>query len=252
MNSSSMRRSSSFSKFGGWLFSAILLLNFSAPFVVAQTPDPASQAPVAAESNQASTASAESKQEAKSSDSTEEPFLHAPMVRAFARLMHMNLDTAGWLFEIINSAILIFAIGYPLTRVLPKILRKRSETLKADLNAAQKLNAEAGERLKVVEAKLAKLDDEVSAMRLQMEEESKEDEVRVRAAIVDESARIVAAAEQEIVAAASQARRGLQSFAAELAIDQAAKQLVLTPETDKALIAEFVSTAGGSAQGGKN
>ena len=54
--------------------------------------------------------------------------------------------------------------------------------------------------------------------------------------------------------AAAQAKRGLRHFAADLAIEQAAKQLVLTPETDRALIAEFVSetTASGAAKGGQN
>jgi hypothetical protein len=36
-------------------------------------------------------------------------------------------------------------------------------------------------------------------------------------------------------------RRGLRNFAADLAIDQAAKQLVLRRRTDRALIAEFVA-----------
>ena len=49
--------------------------------------------------------------------------------------------------------------------------------------------------------------------------------------------------------AAAQARRGLRHFAADLAIEQAAKQLVLTPETDRALIAQFM---GDAAKGGQN
>jgi F-type H+-transporting ATPase subunit b len=54
--------------------------------------------------------------------------------------------------------------------------------------------------------------------------------------------------------AAAQARRGLRNFAADLAIDQAAKNLVLTVETDRALIAEFVGDVlgNGAAGGGKN
>jgi len=53
---------------------------------------------------------------------------------------------------------------------------------------------------------------------------------------------------------AAQARRGLRNFAADLAIEHAAKQLVLTPETDKALIAEFISdvAGNGAARGGQN
>ena len=90
--------------------------------------------------------------------------------------------------------------------------------------------------------------------RAQVEQESLEDEKRIKAALSEESARIVAAAEQEIGVAAAQARRGLRNFAADLAIEQAAKQLALTPETDRALIAEFVAgvAADGTGKGGKN
>jgi len=64
----------------------------------------------------------------------------------------------------------------------------------------------------------------------------------------------VQAAEQELTVAAAQARRGLRNFATDLAIEQAAKQLNLTPETDKALIAEFVGQVSRDAagKGGKN
>ena len=48
-------------------------------------------------------------------------------------------------------------------------------------------------------------------------------EARIKATLEEESARIVAAAEQEIGVAAAQAKRGLRNFAADLAIEQAAK-----------------------------
>jgi hypothetical protein len=48
--------------------------------------------------------------------------------------------------------------------------------------------------------------------------------------------------------ATAQAQRNLRLFATELAVEQASKQLTLTPEADRALISEFI----GQAQGGKN
>jgi F-type H+-transporting ATPase subunit b len=97
------------------------------------------------------------------------------------------------------------------------------------------------------------LDDEIAKIRAQVEDESRQDEVRIKASIEEERTRIVAAAEQEIGVAAAQAKRGLRNFAADLAIEQAAKQLVLTPETDQALIAEFVSdVTGNGTKGGRN
>ncbi|MDE3200630.1 MAG: ATP synthase F0 subunit B [Acidobacteriota bacterium] len=247
----SLRRGAIVLMAGGWLFAAVLVFG-SFILVHAQETAQASQPAASGLSGQvASSEEAIGKQEAKSEGPDEDAFLKSPMVKTFAHMFHMDLKTASWVFEGLNSAILFLAIFIPLMRVLPKMLRKRSETLQADLIAAKKMTDEAGARLRAVEEKLSRLDGDVAAMRRQMEEESKQDEQRIKAAMVDETARVVAAAEQEIASAAVQARRGLQQFAADLSIEQATKQLKLTAETDKALIAEFVSGAG-KAQGGKN
>jgi F-type H+-transporting ATPase subunit b len=171
-----------------------------------------------------------------------------------ARLLHLSVDTTADIFLGLNFAVIFFAIVIPLGRFMPKIIRKRSQTLSQDLKTAREATDDASARLVAVEAKLAGLDDEMKKFRAQVEQDSLEDEKRIKAALGEESARIVAAAEQEITMAAAQARRGLRNFAAELAIDHAEKQMKLTPETDRALIAEFVAgVAGdGAGQGGKN
>lgn len=173
----------------------------------------------------------------------ENVYRHTPLVQSLAKSFHLDVETTARLFEYINFAIIALAILIPLIRVMPKVIRKRSETLKHDLEAARKTTADANARLSAVEAKLSKLDSEIAAIRSQVEEESKHDEQRIKASIGEESDRIVAAAEQEIAVASAQAKRELRHFAADLAIEQAAKQLVLTPETDRALIAEFVGDA---------
>jgi F-type H+-transporting ATPase subunit b len=152
---------------------------------------------------------------------------------------------------VINVLIVVLGLGIPLARFIPKVLRKRAQTLQTDIESARKMTADANTRLSAIEAKLAGLDTEIDKIRAQVEEESKQDEVRIKSTISEESARIVAAAEQEIGVAAAQARRGLRHFAADLAIEQAAKQLVLTPEADSALIAEFLVDVG-AHQGGEN
>lgn len=190
----------------------------------------------------------------------ENVFRHTPLVESISKAVFRDADASPELrerhveitarvFEYLNFAIIFFGIAIPLARIMPKVLRKRSETLKHDLDSARKATEEAKSRLNAVEARLAGFDQEIAAIRAQVEDEAKNDEARIKATIGEESARIVAAAEQEIASAAAQARRGLRTFAADLAIEQAAKQMVLTPETDRALIAEFV---GGTAQGGKN
>jgi F-type H+-transporting ATPase subunit b len=164
-------------------------------------------------------------------------------------MLHMNLDTTVALLFGINFAIIFFAVAIPLTRAMPKIIRKRSETLSQDLTTARQATAEAQARLSAVEAQLSGLDEEIKKLSAQIERESVEDEKRIKASLGEESARIVAAAEQEINMAVTQAKRGLRNFAADLAIGQAEKQINLTPETDRALIAEFVAGVAGDGQG---
>jgi F-type H+-transporting ATPase subunit b len=176
-------------------------------------------------------------------------YRHSPTVHSLSRLFHLDVETTARLFELLNFAILALAIGLPLLKFMPRVFRKRSETLRHDLESARSLTADATTRLSAVEARLARLDEEIAGIRAQVEEESRNDETRIKSTIEEERERIVAAAEQEIAAAAAHAKRGLRHFAADLAIEQAARQLVLTPETDRALIAEFVSD---SAGGGKN
>lgn len=184
----------------------------------------------------------------------EKVLLHAPVVQSIARVLHLNLDATIFLLLGINFAIIFFAVAIPLARIMPKIIRKRSQTLSQDLETARAATADAQSRLSAVEAKLAGLGKEMQKFRNQVEQDSLEDEKRIKAALSEESARIVAAAEQEIGVAAAQIRRGLRDFAADLAIDQASRQLNLTPETDRALIAEFVAgvTADASGKGGRN
>jgi F-type H+-transporting ATPase subunit b len=194
----------------------------------------------------------EAHQEVKKSESDEtQQYRHSASVQALARLLHVDVETAAKGFEYINFAVILLAIGIPLFKILPKAMRERSEKLSKDLETARTATADANTRLSAVEAKLAGLDAEIAAIRKQVEEEMREDEVRIKASIGEESARIVAAAEQEIQVAAAQARRGLKEYAADLAIDRALSQLTLTAETDRALIAEFARDSKASA-GGQN
>ena len=175
--------------------------------------------------------------------------MHASHVQSLARILHLSLNTTMYLMLAINFAIIFFAIAVPVGRMMPKIIRKRSQNLSHDLQTARAATTDAQARLSAVEAKLAGLGEEIEKFRAQVEQESLEDEQRIKAALGEESARIVAAAEQEIDVAASQARRALRSFAADLAIDQAAKQMAVTPQTDRALIAEFIAGAAADASG---
>ncbi|KAA6460908.1 ATP synthase F0 subunit B [Acidobacteria bacterium AB60] len=213
-----------------------------------ETSAPSAKNPVASPESQAQPG--QIKKEEQEEDNV---YRHTKLVQALARMFHLDVETTARLFEWINFAIVALAIVIPIGRFLPKVFRKRSETLRQNLENARKTTADANARLSAVEAQLSRLDEEIGKIRAQVEQESQQDEARIKATIEEERARIVAAAEQEIAVAAAQARRGLRHFAADLAIEQAAQQLTLTPETDRALIQDFVrETANGAAKGGRN
>ena len=204
-----------------------------------------------------STASADAGQASAQSDEEQQNNafrLEGPVVKWTARTLNLSLEKTADLYEVINFLIIALAIGVPLFRFLPRYLRNRKEKLRSDIESARKVTEDANARLSAVEAKLSKLDEEIQKFRAEVEAESLQDETRIKASLAEESTRIVESAEQEIGVAAAQARRGLRNFAADLAIDQAAKKLVLTVETDRALIAEFVGDVvrNGAASGGKN
>jgi F-type H+-transporting ATPase subunit b len=189
----------------------------------------------------------------KAEESHEEAFLNAPVIFKIADFLHMKEPVVRDLLLLINFAIIFFAIVIPLAKVMPKVFRKRAQNLSHELDVARQASEEARKRMSAVEAKLAGLDREIASFRAQVEQESLEDEKRIKASIQEESARIVASAEQEISVAAQHARRTLQNFAADLAIESAAKQLKLTPETDRALINEFIGQiADGEAGNGSS
>jgi len=123
-------------------------------------------------------------------------------------------------------------------------LRNRSTAIQKHLVDARTATEEATARLSSVEDRLARLDDQIAAMRAQSEADSARDEQRILASVEDEKNKILAAAEAEIQSATTLARREIQKYAAELAVEQAARKLVVTAETDRLLVESFAHKLG--------
>jgi F-type H+-transporting ATPase subunit b len=229
-----------------WIASLAVLTASMAvvPLRLAAQDAAASSQPIAATNEAAKPGAAKSEEEQNNAFR-----LEGPVVKWTARTFKLPVTTAANIFDFINFAIIVLAIGFPLFRFLPKFIRARGEKVRTDIDSARKVTEDANSRLSAVEAKLSRLGEEIAKFRAEVEQEIGQDEARIKAALEEESARIVASVEQEIGVAAAQAKRGLRHFAADLAIEQATKQLVLTPETDRALIAEFV---GDVKRGGQN
>lgn len=173
----------------------------------------------------------------------------SPTVVKLGAMLHMSPETAANVFTIFNIAILLLAVGYGLVKTLPKAFRKRSTAIQKHLVDARTATEEATTRLNSVEERLSRLDDQILAMRHQSEADSLREEQRIKASVEDEKIKIIASAEAEIQSATTLARREIQKYAAELAIEQAARKLVVTPETDRLLVANFAHRLG---EGSKN
>jgi len=225
------------------MLAALMLAPAAAPSrAFAQQPAPQSSTRTVAPNPAPSPSTSETP---KSEEDQEKAFLNAPVVHKIAHAFNLSEPAARTLFLLINFLIIFLAIAIPLGRMMPKIFRKRAQNLHHDLDLARKATEEARQRMSAVEAKLAGLDQEIAQFRAQVEQESLEDEKRIKASLKEESERILASAEQEITAAAAHARRSLRSFAADLAIEHATRQLTLTAETDRALIGEFIGQLAG-------
>jgi F-type H+-transporting ATPase subunit b len=168
----------------------------------------------------------------------------SPAVVKLGAALGMKPETAANAFTIFNILVLVIAVGYGLLKMLPKAFKKRNTDIQKHLVDARTATEEATSRLSSVEERLAKLDEQIAAMHSHAEADSARDEERIKASVEDEKNKIVAAAEAEIQSAMTLARREIQRYAAELAIEQAARKLVVSAETDRLLVESFAHKLG--------
>jgi len=228
-----------------------LLLGLATPRLYAQAqPQTQAQAPLTPSQAAARSVGKDEHMDAPEGENQIDQYRHSSVVQVIARTLHVSTETAAQIFEDINSGILLGTVLIVLLKIVPKMLRNRSEKLHQDLVGARIATDEANRRLAEVEARLQRLDSEIGAIRQQVEQEAVHDEQRIHAAMESERERIVASAEQEISAAQAAAQRDLKKFAADLAIDHAMRKMQLSADTDRALIREFGKNLN-SGSGGK-
>lgn len=180
-------------------------------------------------------------------------YLHSKSVTAIGAKLGMSPERAATVFQVANFTVLAVLVLWFLARALPKTFRERGDAIQKHLVDARTATEEASARLSGLEVRLGKLDAQIAAMRAQAEKDSASDEARIKASVEDEKQKILLAAEQEIQAATTQAQRQIQKYAAELAIEQAARKLVVSAETDRLLVQDFARRlAGEESKGGQN
>lgn len=237
------------SRLGAAVFFALLWLGI-APAAGAQERDAAPEVRASASGSQSTPATAVPETNEPVQDENDE-YRHSAAVVKIGSLFGMGPEAAATAFTIFNLVILVAGIGYVLLKMLPRMLRDRNTAIQRKLVDARTATEEASARLGAVEARLARLDDQIAGMRQEAEAANAREADRLRESVEGEKANILASADAEIQAATVSARRQIQQYAAELAIEHAARRLVVTAEADRLLIENFARQLA-DGKGGQN
>jgi len=228
----------------------VIAATLFAPVRHARAQQPASPS---AGGGQRSSPEAQSPEKNKQEVDQNDAYLHSPSVQKLGAMVGLNAEQAATAFTVANFIVLATLVGWFLLKTLPKTFRDRNTAIQKDLVDARTATEEANSRLSSVEERLKRLDEQIAALRAQADKDSALDEQRIKASVEEDKRKIIAAAEQEIAAATTLAQRQIKQYAAELAIDQAARKLVVTAETDRLLVQSFARRlTGDDSKDGKN
>lgn len=167
---------------------------------------------------------------------------HASAVRWMAKKTGMSVHAAHMVALFINFAVIVAVVIWLGRKYLPTMFRNRSAAIQRSLEEARAAGQDANRRLSDIENRLRKLDVEIGLMQASAEKEADAEEIRIQKATEEDIRKVVHGAEQEIAAAAKQARRELAAHTAGLAIALASKQINIDSSTDQMLVRSFAST----------
>lgn len=149
--------------------------------------------------------------------------------------------------KVFNLLLFVGLLFYILRRPVAQAFRDRREGIRRDLMQAQEERNAALAKLGEVEARLARLDEEVEVIRAQAQKEAAEERARIERATEEEIRKVREQAQREIESAAKAARAELRAYAAEQSVRLAEEMIRrdIRPEDDARLVGEYVEELGG-------
>lgn len=150
-------------------------------------------------------------------------------------------------WKFLNLFIFVFALVYILRRPISEAMRARREGIRRDLMRAQEERNAALSKLEEVEARLARLDSEVTAFREQSQREAQEERERIKRATEEETQKLREQARREIESTGKAARQELRTYTAEQSVRLAEEMIrrEIRPEDDARLVNRQVEELGG-------
>lgn len=145
------------------------------------------------------------------------------------------------LWRVVNFVLLAGLLGWLIKKNAGPFFAARSESILKDLAEARKLSAESEARAKAIEARLARLGEEMDELKARAAAEMASERARLEQETEASLKKVVALAEQEIAAAGKSARQELKAHAAHLAVELAAWKVAgrITPEAQRSLLSAF-------------
>jgi F-type H+-transporting ATPase subunit b len=219
--------------------SLLVLAFFALAFLLAAPTQLAhAQEPSAAQS---SPQTSEPKQENTEDQEENASLKHAKPVQWLAQKIDWSVHGTHLLLSVLNFAIIVVVVLWAVRKFVPGMLRNRNASIQRALEEARAASQDANRRLADIENRLRQLDVEIGQMQATAEKEADAEEGRIQKAAEEDIRKVVLAAEQEIAAAAKQARRELTTHTAGLAIALARKQINVDSNTDQVLVRTFAS-----------
>ncbi|MFQ5927943.1 MAG: hypothetical protein ACE5MH_10980 [Terriglobia bacterium] len=159
-----------------------------------------------------------------------------------ARAAEAEGDGQQLLFKWLNFILVFGALAYFARKPLARYFTDRRRAIQAAIEESRRLHQRAERQFTAIDQRLARLDEETSAMRRQAAAEAAAEQRRIRETAEREGERIQATAHAEIASALRAGRLELKAYAARLAVTLAEQKIrgQLTPETHAALFRAFV------------
>ena len=148
--------------------------------------------------------------------------------------------------KLFNLALVIAILIWGTRKPLARFFSARTQLIREQLAEAQRARAQAEARLAEMEARMSRLDDELTEIQASAEKEAREEYQRLVAAAEQESGKMLERTRQEIESMVRAAKQELRIHTAELLVKMAEENIrkEIGPGDHKRLLASFIDKLG--------
>ena len=145
------------------------------------------------------------------------------------------------IFKWLNFITIFGGLGYLLRKPMREFFTGQREAIQSSIEEARRAREESRARLRGVEERLARLEQEVEALRREAAENATAEKQRIQETAQREAERILSTARAEMESVTRAARLELRAYAARLAVSLAEQEIRqrLTPQAHAALFQAF-------------